>query len=1012
MVRLRREHGAESKRSMANTSLTQEQSSRGPAFWQVLGVLAAILVFLFYRSFQPGVTLFSNDAPLGALMSQAEFALGNFLGAWQPLNWIGYPLISATPNPTNLFFLILGPVGFSKFSVPAALLVVGVSGFVLCRQLKLSPLACTLGALALMLNTDPFSYACWGLPTVSLCMAFFTLALAAAAQPAGRRSWIRMVLAGTAVGISVMEGYDVGAILSLYVAAFVFFQSWNHASAGEKGAAKGVLRAALVALIAGLTAAHALSALIGTQIKGVVGAEQDERTKEQRWDQATMWSLPKIETLRIIIPGLFGYRMDTPDGGNYWGSVGQTPGVPQSRHSGAGVYAGVLVVLLAFWGVAQAARGKNGPFTPQRRRFIAFWAGAALVSLLLAYGRHAPFYQFFYQLPYFSTIRNPIKFIHPLSVALVILFACGVDDFWRRYAARQSTQSGSWKTRLRTWWKAAPPFERKWVAAMGVVLAGSVLSWLIYSSSRVELERHLQAIGFPAGGALDPSAIARFSLAETAWFLLFFALCAALVVLILSGILSGPRAKWAGGLLGLVLIVDFARANAPWIIYYDYTEKYASNPVLDLLRQRPEAHRAAARLAPLSPNYLVTSQARPLFGDVVEEWLQHHFQFYQVQSLDIVQMPRMAVMDSNFIAGILSPQFSIADFPQLEPLIARLTNQADAVSQALWNRFSPETREALQRSGGSNSVAAALKDELNAITRGPSFYDPARFAGVQLSDQTRGFVNQIVEGRDLVRFNRLLLQDAFPGLIASRSEFASFARLWQLTNTRRILGMAPFLGVMNQEMDPVHHSFRVQTTFDFAARNPVSPGQGTPVANITTVTRPEGQFALFEFGAALPRAKLYTHWQVLTNDDDGTLERLADLTFDPRNTVLVANPIPSSQAAAPNTPSTSKTAITHYEPKRVLLNVETPAPGVLLLNDRFDPNWKVTVDGRPEVLLRCNYIMRGVFLQPGTHAVEFRFDPPHWMFYVSLAAILAGVALCGMLALESRQPSATPQAER
>ncbi len=994
---------------MAKAPLKQSETRQRSLVWPVLGAFAAILLFHFYPSFKPGQTLFSNDAPLGALMSQAEFALSNFLGAWQPLNWIGYPLISATPNPTNLFFLVLGPVGFSKFSVPLALLVLGASGFVLFRQLGLKPLACTLGALALMLNTDPFSHACWGLPSVTLCMAFFTLALAAAAQAATRFGWIRMGVAGTAVGISIMEGYDVGAILSLYVAAFVLFQSWNRAPAGEKGLPKGFAFVTVVALVAALTAAHALSALIGTQIKGVVGTQQDAHTKEQRWDQATMWSLPKIETLRIVVPGLFGYRMDTPDGGSYWGSVGQTPGVPQSRHSGSGVYAGVFVVLVAFWGVAQAARRKGSPYSPQSRRLIAFWAGAALISLLLAFGRHAPFYQVVYQLPYFSTIRNPIKFIHPFTVSLVILFAYGLDDLWRRYATRQGAPGGPWHARLRTWWKAAPAFERKWVIAMGVVLAGCVLGWLIYSSSRVELERHLQTIGFPADSDPAPSLIAAFSMKEAGWSVLFLSLGAGAVVLILSGILSGSRAKWAGALLGLVLVADFARANAPWVIYYDYASKYASNPILDMLRQQPEAHRAAARLAPLSPNYLVTGPARSLFGGVVEEWLQHHFQFYQVQSLDVVQMPRMPEMDASFIAGILSPQFSAADFLQLGALISRLTNQADAVSQTLWNRFPPETRDALQRSGDPNAIAANLRDALNTVSRGPSLYDPARFAGVQLSDQTRGFLNQVNEGRDLVRFNRLLLQDAYPGWIAKRSEFASFARLWQLTNTRRVLGMAPFLPVMNQEMDPTNRSFRVQTAFDFAARGPATDEGGTLVENITTVVRPEGQFAMFEFGAALPRAKLFTQWQVLTNDDEGTLERLADLAFDPQAMVLVNSPVPASPSPAAAEPANPKVSITRYEPKRVVLNVASALPGVLLLNDRFDPNWKVTVDGRPEELLRCNYIMRGVHLQPGTHTVEFRFDPPHWMFYLSLVSILVGAALSGMLSLSRDSVGSEPK---
>ena len=70
---------------------------------------------------------------------------------------------------------------------------------------------------------------------------------------------------------------------------------------------------------------------------------------------------------------------------------------------------------------------------------------------------------------------------------------------------------------------------------------------------------------------------------------------------------------------------------------------------------------------------------------------------------------------------------------------------------------------------------------------------------------------------------------------------------------------------------------------------------------------------------------------------------------------------------------------------------------MLLLNDRFDPNWKVRVDGKPETLLRCNYIMRGVYLTPGAHTVEFRFQPPVGPLYVSLAAIGVGLVLLGLI---------------
>ena len=45
--------------------------------------------------------------------------------------------------------------------------------------------------------------------------------------------------------------------------------------------------------------------------------------------------------------------------------------------------------------------------------------------------------------------------------------------------------------------------------------------------------------------------------------------------------------------------------------------------------------------------------------------------------------------------------------------------------------------------------------------------------------------------------------------------------------------------------------------------------------------------------------------------------------------------------------------------------------------------------------------MRGVFLEKGEAIVEFRFEPPVTALYISLAAIVAGVVLLGMMVLGS-----------
>jgi uncharacterized membrane protein YfhO len=73
------------------------------------------------------------------------------------------------------------------------------------------------------------------------------------------------------------------------------------------------------------------------------------------------------------------------------------------------------------------------------------------------------------------------------------------------------------------------------------------------------------------------------------------------------------------------------------------------------------------------------------------------------------------------------------------------------------------------------------------------------------------------------------------------------------------------------------------------------------------------------------------------------------------------------------------------------------------LNDKYDPNWQVQVDGKPAPLLRANFIMRGVYLAPGSHTVEFRFQPPVGALYVSLTAIGLGLVLLGFLAGAGRK---------
>jgi hypothetical protein len=168
-----------------------------------------------------------------------------------------------------------------------------------------------------------------------------------------------------------------------------------------------------------------------------------------------------------------------------------------------------------------------------------------------------------------------------------------------------------------------------------------------------------------------------------------------------------------------------------------------------------------------------------------------------------------------------------------------------------------------------------------------------------------------------------------------------------------------------------------------------------------------GTNAIIEYtnSNVLPRAKLFAHWETPTNGE-ATLATLLSTNFIPAQTVLLWTN--SAVAQAPGDPKADAGAveITDYHPKDIKLRAVAKLPAVLLLNERFAPAWSVLVDQRPASLLRCNYIMRGVFLAPGEHTVEFRYHASLATLCLSLGGWAAGCLVAGYLACRARSKKA------
>jgi len=882
--------------------------------WFPLILLVAVLGALFWRSFLPEFVHFSNDGPLGQL-NTAWFALPQaFKEAWDDLNDIGSNAGTFPLNINGLIRWSLGSIYYAKFLPPLALLILGLGAYAFFKQLAFTPVARMLGALAVMLNSVFFSTACWGVASqqIAIGMDFCALALVvsnSAATPALVR-WARLALAGACVGFNVMEAADIGAIFSVFVAGFVFWKSlFESAAFSPKGVLCGIGRVGLIAIFAGFIAWQTVGTLVTTQIQGVAGMSQGGESPAEHWDWATQWSLPKTETLGLFIPGVFGYKMDTPNNmpeslqgiyanGEYWGGMGRSPvidrffdsgqpGSPPSnpgltmRFTGGQNYAGILVTLVAVWTLLQAFRQKEKSiFSSPLRQHIWFWAFVMGAGLLFAWGRFAPFYRLFYDLPYASTIRNPTKFIILYSWAVSILFAYGVHALSSRYLLVSQPAPLSWSRQLKTWWNRNAGFDRFWAWFALIFLGLSALGWLVYNSEKPQLIQYLQKVGM--GSEDHASQIAAFSISQVGWYVILCALAVTLFVLVLAGIFSGKRAKIGGILLGTLLVIDLVSADLPFVTHWDYKQKYATNPVIDLLKDKPWEHRVDLLPFEFPPEFQLLGA---LHGS---EWNQHHFPYYNIQTTGLIQRPRVA------------SDIEMYEFVHLEGGVAR--------------RFSP-------------------------------------------------------------------------------------LRFWQLTNTRYLLGPAGYLEGLNTQLDPEHQRFSIAQRFEIVPKPGIENAR--KYEELTAVLDPNGKYAVFDFAGALPRAKLYSTWEANTNDP-ANLQKLADKNFDPFLTVLVSTPSPSFATTATNQNS-GTVAYDSYNTKDIKLTAKTETPAILLLNDKYDSNWKVTVDGKPSELLRCNFIMRGAYVPPGTHAVEFTFSLPLRAFYISVIGLSVTAVLGLFVFLATRR---------
>jgi hypothetical protein len=172
---------------------------------------------------------------------------------------------------------------------------------------------------------------------------------------------------------------------------------------------------------------------------------------------------------------------------------------------------------------------------------------------------------------------------------------------------------------------------------------------------------------------------------------------------------------------------------------------------------------------------------------------------------------------------------------------------------------------------------------------------------------------------------------------------------------------------------------------------------GAQVADPSRLVQISPGTVIYRHPTVFPRVLASWGYRVLQNRA-AVLRELRRPDYDPSVSVFLEQQpaLPPGFEVAPGAPAApGRVRVTSYEDSRVVVQVQFPRPGFLVLNDLYYPGWQADVDGRPATVYRANYLFRAVAVPAGSHEVRFVYRDRMALLGAAVA-LLTG--LCGITA--------------
>jgi hypothetical protein len=193
-------------------------------------------------------------------------------------------------------------------------------------------------------------------------------------------------------------------------------------------------------------------------------------------------------------------------------------------------------------------------------------------------------------------------------------------------------------------------------------------------------------------------------------------------------------------------------------------------------------------------------------------------------------------------------------------------------------------------------------------------------------------------------------------------------RMWQLSAVGYLLAPS---GILNQ---------LPETQYSPVLRYDVI---GNADGNFAVQIRDTGNHVILRCLAPAPRYALIGG--SIRLHDDQALARLTSNEHPLFHKIII--PLDANVKDASGQGIIGQVEVLDYHPGRVRLKVQSDTPGFLRAADKYDPDWKATINGVKTDIIRADFIFQAIYIPAGTHVVELRYNPSNQLLWVKFAGM-------------------------